>query len=114
MVTIGTSPTPPFGTFGPFKPKALKKSYAPYLIGLAVVLILGAGYYFIFYQGINLFAATAFPPAPPLSPLEVKVSKLPAFSFEVFDSPFYKSLKVYGSVPVVADSLGRDNPFIPY
>ena len=114
MITTGISSTPPFGTFGSFKPKAPQKSYMPYLIGLAIVLILGAGYYFIFYQEINLFAAPIVSPAPPLTPLEIKVSQLPGFSFEVFDSDFYKSLKVYGAVPVVADSLGRSNPFIPY
>lgn len=114
MVTI---PTPPSGTFGSYKvaPRP-KKPLSPYLIIIGVViLILAAGYYFFFYQGISLFLeAPALLPAPPLTSLEVKVSQLPSFSFGVIDSSFYKSLKIYGTLPIVVDSLGRTNPFIPY
>lgn len=114
MVTI---PTPPSGTFGSYKiaPRP-KKPLLPYLIvTLAAVLILAAGYYFFFYQGIGLsLEAPTLLPAPPLTSLEVKVSRLPSFSFSVIDSPFYKSLKIYGALPIAIDSLGRTNPFIPY
>lgn len=114
MVTI---PTPPSGTFGSYKVSARpKKPLSPYLIIIAVaILILAAGYYFFFYQGIDLsLKAPVFTPAPPLTPLEVKVSQLPNFSLGIIDSPFYKSLKMYGALPIVADSLGRTNPFVPY
>ncbi len=114
MITI---PTPPSGTFGSYKatPRP-KKPLSPYLIIIGVaILILAAGYYFFFYQGISLsLEAPVLLPAPPLTSLEVKVSQLPSFSFNIIDSPFYKSLKVYGALPIVVDSLGRTNPFIPY
>ena len=114
MVTI---PTPPSGTFGSYKvaPRP-KKPLSPYLIIIGVaILILAAGYYFFFYQGISLsLEAPALLPAAPLTSLEVKVSQLPGFSFSVIDSPFYKSFKIYGALPIVADSLGRTNPFVPY
>lgn len=114
MVTI---PTPPSGTFGSYRaaPRP-KKPLSPYLIIIGVaILILAAGYYFFFYRGISLFLeAPALLPAPALTSLEVKVSQLPSFSFSIIDSPFYKSLRVYGALPVIADSLGRTNPFIPY
>lgn len=114
MVTI---PTPPSGTFGSYKvaPRP-KKPLSPYLIIIGVaILILAAGYYFFFYQGISLFLeAPALLPAPALTSLEVKVSQLPSFSFSIIDSPFYKSLRVYGALPIIADSLGRTNPFVPY
>jgi len=114
MVTI---PTPPSGTFGSYKvaPRP-KKPLSPYLIIIGVaILILAAGYYFFFYQGIGLsLEAPALLPAPPLTSLEVKVSQLSGFSFSIIDSPFYKSLKMYGALPIVADSLGRTNPFVPY
>lgn len=114
MITI---PTPPSGTFGSYK-AALRpqKSLVPSLIIiLAALLILAAGYYFLFYQGIGLsLDIPTLLPAPPLTSLEVKVSQLPSFSFSVIDSPFYKSLKIYGALPVVVDSLGRTNPFVPY
>jgi hypothetical protein len=114
MITI---PTPPSGTFGSYKvaPRP-KKPLSPYLIIIGVaILILAAGYYFFFYQGIGLsLEAPALLPAPPLTSLEVKVSQLPSFSFSIIDSPFYNSLKIYGALPIVADSLGRTNPFIPY
>jgi len=114
MVTI---PTPPLGTFGSYKvaPRP-KKPFSSYLIIVGVViLILAAGYYFFFYQGISLsLEAPVLLPAPPLTSLEVKVSQLPSFSFSIIDSPFYKSLKIYGALPIVVDSLGRTNPFIPY
>ena len=114
MVTI---PTPPSGTFGSYRaaPRP-KKPLSPYLIIIGVaILILAAGYYFFFYQGISLsLEAPALLPAAPLTSLEVKVSQLPGFSFSVIDSPFYKSLKMYGALPIVADSLGRTNPFVPY
>ena len=114
MITI---PTPPLDTFGSYKaaPRP-KKSLPPYLIiiGLAI-LILAAGYYFFFYQGIGLsLKVSVLSPAPPLTALETKVSQLPNFSFGVLDSSFYKSLKIYGALPITADLLGRTNPFIPY
>jgi len=115
MVTI---PTPSSGTFDSYKVVGArpKKPFSPYLIIIAAaILVLAAGYYFFFYQGIGLsLKASTLQPAPPLTSLEVKVSQLPSFSFNIIDSPFYKSLKIYGALPVVADSLGRTNPFIPY
>ena len=114
MVTI---PTPPSGSFGSYKAATRpKKSFLPYLIIIgAAVLILAAGYYFFFYQGVSLsLQAQALSPAPPLTVLEVRVSQLPNFSFDVLDSSFYKSLKIYGALPIAADFLGRANPFVPY
>ncbi len=114
---VNISPTlPPSGTFGAFKPQApQRKSFLPYLVIGAAVLILAAGYYFFLYQKIDFSLVTpVIPGASPLTPIEVKVVQLSRFSFDVFDSPFYKSLKSYGALPVVADSLGRVNPFIPY
>ena len=113
MITIPT-PSGPSGTFGAFRPEAPKKSYLSYVIAVIVILFLGAVYYFFFYRDVSLFEALSFPPAPLLTSLEQKVSRLPRFSFEIFDSPFYKSLKIYGKIPVTADSLGRINPFVPY
>ncbi len=114
MVTI---PTPPSGTFGSYKvaPRP-QKPLTPSLIFISVaILILAASYYFFFYRGIDLsLEVPTLLPAPPLTSLEVKVGQLPSFSFGIIDSPFYKSLKIYGALPVVADSLGRMNPFIPY
>lgn len=115
MVNI-TSNLPSSGTFGAFRPSVRpKKSFLPYLIVLSVALILGAGYYFFIYQGIGFSLVTpVIPGAVPLNSLEVKVAQLPRFSFDVFDTALYKSLRSYGSLPIVADSLGRVNPFIPY
>lgn len=114
MVTIPNPSTLPSGTFGAFRPEAPKKSLLPYLAAVIVILLLGAAYFFFFYLNVSLFAPLSFPPAPALTSLEQKVGRLPNFPFEIFDSPFYKSLKIYGKVPVVADQLGRTNPFIPY
>lgn len=112
MITI---PTPPSGTFGSYRAAPPKKSAWPYLIIVAAAIVLTAGYYFFFYKNIDLsLNAPIIAPAPPLTPLEEKVIKISNFSLEVIDSTFYKSLKIYGTLPVVADSLGRDNPFIPY
>lgn len=114
MITI---PTPPSGTFGAFKPQAPKekRSYISYLVAAAIIALLGSGYYFFFYKGVGLsLQKPVLQPALPLNDLEIKIIKLQEFSFEVIDSPFYKSLKSYGAVPVTADSLGRPNPFIPY
>ena len=112
MITI---PTPPSGTFGSYKVAPPKKSIWPYLIVVAAVAVLAAGYYFFFYKNINLFLETpGITPAPPLTSLEIKLINMPELSLEVMDSAFYKSLKIYGTLPVVADSLGRTNPFIPY
>jgi|SRR3989344_2447174 len=113
MITI---PTPPSGTFGAFKPQTSKeKSYLTYLVITAMIIILGSVYYFFFYRGVNLsLQRQVLEAPPPLNDLEIKVSKLERFSFDVIDSPFYKSLKSYGAIPVVADSLGRLNPFVPY
>ena len=115
MVNI-TSNIPPSGTFGAFRPQAArKKSPLPYLVIFAAVLILAAGYYFFIYQGIGISLVTpAIPGAAPLTPTEIKVVGLPRFSFDIFDGSLFKSLKSYGALPVVADSLGRINPFIPY
>lgn len=115
MINISSNLSPS-GTFGAFKPPARKKSFLPYLIIIgAVVLILAGGYYLFIFQGIK-FSLTAGTnsAATPLTPTEIKVSQLPHFQFDVFDSPFYKSLKSYGALPVAADSLGRSNPFIPF
>ena len=113
MITVQT---PPSGTFGAFKPQGLKKkSYITYVVAIFAILILAAGYYLFFNQGISIsLESPTFPPAPALTALDAKIINLPNFSFGAIDSDFYKSLKVYGSVPVVADSLGRVNPFIPY
>ena len=114
---VNISPTlPPSGTFGAFKPQiSPKRSFLPYLIIGAVILILAAGYYFFFYQEIAFsLTASVIPGASPLTAIEVKVVQLPRFSFNVFDSPLYKSLKSYGALPIIADSLGRVNPFVPY
>ncbi|MBI2446399.1 MAG: hypothetical protein HYV51_01080 [Parcubacteria group bacterium] len=114
---VNISPTlPPSGTFGAFKPQApQKRSLLPYLVIGAVILILAAGYYFFIYQGIGFSLATpVIPGASPLTSIEIKVAQLPSFQFNVFNSSLYKSLKSYGALPVVADSLGRTNPFIPY
>ena len=116
MVII-TPPTSPSGTFGAFRPKnPQKKSSLPAAtITLAVILILGAVYYFFFYQGVSFsLVAPVLRGAPTLTVTEVRIIQLPRFSFDVFDSSFYKSLQSYGALPVVADSLGRTNPFIPY
>lgn len=114
MVTI--TPTTPSGTFGAFKPQvSRRKPTLPYLVAFAAILILAAGYYFFIYQGIGVsFVTPVVPAATPLTPIEVKVSQLSGFSFDVFDGSFYKSLKSYGALPVVADSLGRVNSFVPY
>ena len=114
---VNISPTlPPSGTFGAFKPQApQKRSFLPYLFIGAAILILAAGYYFFPYQGIGFsLAAPIIPGASPLTTIEVKVVQLSRFQFDVFDGSFYKSLKSYGALPVVADSLGRVNPFVPY
>lgn len=113
MITV---PTPSSETFGAFKPQAPKeKSYLPYLVAIVVIVVLGSGYYFFFYKGIGLsLQKPILEAAAPLNDLEMKVIKLQKFPFEVIDSPLYKSLKSYGAVPVVADSLGRLNPFVPY
>ncbi len=111
MITIPT----PSGTFGAFKPPEPKKGVSPWLyFGIfAIILLLGAAYFQ--YQGGGIsFTAPVFTPASPLSALELKVSQLPAFNLSIFDGDFYRSLKIYGAIPVVADSLGRTNPFIPY
>lgn len=114
MVNISSN-LPPSGTFGAFRPVRPKKSALPYLVAFAAVLILAAGYYFFIYQGVGFSLVTpVITGASPLTPTEVKVVQLPRFSFDIFDSPFYKSLKSYGALPIVADSLGRVNPFIPY
>jgi len=115
MVNI-TSNLPPSGTFGAFKHQVpQKRSFLPYLVIGAAILILAAGYYFFLYQGIDFsLSAPIIPGAAPLTSTETRVVQLPRFSFDVFDSPFYKSLKSYGALPVVADSLGRVNPFVPY
>ncbi|MEK7578222.1 MAG: hypothetical protein AAB456_00670 [Patescibacteria group bacterium] len=110
-------PSPSSGTFGSYKvgPQP-KKPILPSLIVIVVaMLILAAGYYFFFYRSIGLsLEAPILLPAPPLTSLETKVGQLPSFSFNVIDSSFYKSLKFYGALPIVADSLGRANPFVPY
>jgi len=114
---VNISPTlPPSGTFGAFKPQVpQKKSFLPYLVIGAAILILAAGYYFFFYKEIAFSLTTPIiPGASPLTPIEVKIAQLPRFQFNVFDSPLYRSLKSYGALPVVADSLGRVNPFVPY
>lgn len=114
---VNISPTlPPSGTFGAFRPPVRNKtSSLPYLVVIAIVLILAAGYYFFIYQGIGFSLVTpVIPGAAPLTPTETKVIQLPRFSFDVFDNALYKSLKSYGALPIVADSLGRTNPFIPY
>ena len=114
MVNIPSN-LPPSGTFGAFRPPAQKKSYLPHLVIFAAVLILAVGYYFFIYQGIGAsLVAPVVQVAVPLTPTEIKVVELPRFSFDVFDGPSYKSLKSYGALPIVADSLGRINPFIPY
>ena len=112
MITI---PTPPSGTFGSYKVAPPQKSIWPYLVVVAAVAVLAAGYYFFFYKNISLsLEATDIAPALPLTSLEEKIINMPKLSLEVMDSDFYKSLKIYGTLPVVADSLGRNNPFIPY
>lgn len=113
MITI---PTPPSGTFGSFEPRKPKeKPYISYLIAAVIILILGSGYYFFIYRNVSLFSGKSIlQPATPLNELEIQLIKLQKFSFEAIDSSFYKSLKSYGAVPVVADSLGRLNPFVPY
>lgn len=113
MITVQT---PPSGTFGAFRPQSPKeKSYIPYVVVLFAVVILAAGYYLFFNQGVSFsLESPTLETAPPLSPLDMRIMGIGNFSFGVTESDFYKSLKVYGSVPVVADSLGRVNPFIPY
>ena len=115
MVNISSN-LPSSGTFGAFRPPVRsKKSFLPYLIAFTVVLILAAGYYFFIYREINFSLVTqVIPGAAPLTPIEAKVIQLPRFSFDVFDTTLYKSLRSYGGLPIVADSLGRVNPFIPY
>lgn len=103
-------PTPPLPSQSP-------KKDPPYLIiaGVVMAVIVAAGLYFFFYQGAKFsFAVPTIAPPPPLSPLEAKVGKISNLPLQVIDSPFYTSLKIYGSLPIVADSLGRTNPFIPY
>lgn len=113
---INIPPIPPSGTFGAFKPQVPeKKSFSPYIIFLVLILVLGAAYYYFVYIGINFSIESQNPPlAPALTDLENKIVSMPDFNFSVFDSSFYKSLKMYGAIPIVVDSLGRTNPFIPY
>ncbi|MEK7087444.1 MAG: hypothetical protein AAB958_01945 [Patescibacteria group bacterium] len=113
MITIQNYSPETFGTFKAQAPK--EKSYLPYLFAIAAIFILAAGYYFFFNQGVSIsLKSPVLETAMPLTDLEMKVMKLPNFSFNAIESDFYKSLKVYGALPVVADSLGRVNPFIPY
>ncbi len=114
MITI---PNPPSGTFGSYKlPEQPRKSaLARALVVLAFILIAAAVYYVFFYLNIGVsLRAPALAPAPPISSLDKRIGKLPNFDFSVLDGAFYKSLKMYGTVPVVPDSLGRANPFVPY
>ncbi|MDO8743189.1 MAG: hypothetical protein Q7J30_01345 [Candidatus Azambacteria bacterium] len=116
MITIPTPPSSSLGNFGSYKAVTQpKKTFLPYFVIGAATLLLLAGLYFFFYRGANFsLEAPVIAPPPPLSSLEAKVGGLSNLPLQVIDSPFYKSLKVYGSLPVVADSLGRTNPFIPY
>ena len=107
---------PPLPPISPL-PQSSKKADPPYLAiaGVVMAIIIAAGLYFFFYREAKFnFQAPVIAPPPSLSPLEAKVGKISSLPLQVIDSPFYKSLKVYGSLPIVADSLGRTNPFIPY
>ena len=85
------------------------------IAGVVMAVIVAAGLYFFFYREAKFsFAVPVIAPPPPLSPLEAKVGKISSLPLQVIDSPFYKSLKIYGALPIIADSLGRTNPFIPY
>jgi len=114
MITIPT--LPPSGTFGAFKSQAPKeKPYLLYLVVATIIIILGTSYYFLFYTDISFsLQKPALKAATPLNEIEIKVTKLKELPFNVIDNQFYKSLRSYGAVPVVADLLGRQNPFIPY
>lgn len=113
MITI---PNPPSGTFGSFKaPEQPKRPFLFYLIVIGFIALIAATGYFFIYKGVSLsLQPPVLSPAPPLNSLEVKVSRLPDLQFEVLNSPLYKSFKMYGTLPITADSLGRTNPFIPY
>ena len=88
MITIPT--LPPSGTFGAFKSQAPKeKPYLLYLVVATIIIILGTSYYFLFYTDIS-------------------------FSLQKPALKAATPLRSYGAVPVVADLLGRQNPFIPY
>lgn len=115
MVTISPN-SQSYGTFGAFKPPIRqKKSFWPYLIVILLIILLAASYYIFIYLGIGFSLTTkAITAAAPLTSNEMKIIQLPRFQFDIFDSPFYKSLKSYGALPVIADSLGRINPFVPY
>lgn len=93
---------------------AAKKPHPFYFITVVIVLVLGVGAYFVFFGETNLFLSFTFQAAPPLTSLDSKIASLPEFSFSVFDSDLYKSFKIYGNLPIVADSLGRVNPFVSY
>jgi len=116
MITIPTPPSSSLGNFGSYKAAMQpKKTSFPYFVIAAVVLLSVAGLYFFFYQGVSFsFEAPVLAPAAPLTSLELKVSALSNLPSGVIDSQFYKSLKAYGALPVIADSLGRTNPFVPY
>ncbi len=79
-----------------------------FLIWLAVLLILGAGLYYIFFKQPDLIPIT--PPAG----LETgqKVSQLKLDPESVTNDPKFVNLRTYHNV-TEATTTGRDNPFQP-
>lgn len=105
-------PSSPPSTFGGFRPQTPQKpSSAPILTVVVLALALGAGYYFFVYKSADL---SSLPTVVPLTAIDQKISNMSRLSFDLLDSPAYKSLRDFGILPITVDSLGRSNPFIPY
>ncbi len=86
-----------------------KSGIVGFLIWLVLLLVLGAGLYYIFFKQPDLIPIT--PPAG----LETgqQISRLKLDPESVTRDPKFENLRTYHNIPE-ATTPGRDNPFLPF
>lgn len=92
------------------------------IVVLIIILIaIAAILYYVFFGGGTLPAPVITPsgllPAPlqpqPTVSIEKQIESIKLDS-SILDSSLFKSLKIYGEIPIKIESFGRDNPFSPF
>lgn len=108
------NPNQASGAFSAFRPPEAKSRQSKLYILLGALFVLAAAAGLYFFGDFEILKPSTIPSVRELNTIEIQVSRLSGFNFDVINLDIYKALKLHGDIPVKVEVLGRTNPFVPF